>query len=215
MTTIPAIPTTRTHLTMPELMTHWGWNENDLREAIMLGRLVPSYFISRPLWPVPAPQPKSPAVSKSAWMYLLAFKQVGAVDGYFHRLADTHDALTTGNTVFKLDGSGYTKDHLIRLADVMSDGVVMMDEVTRYETSIKPVSSPQPTDPKVLGTRERDTLLTIIAILCKVAKYDYTMASKTAKLIQSEAAFMKIPIGETTIEGHLKKIPDALGSRTE
>ncbi len=66
---------------------------------------------------------------------------------------------------------------------------------------------------KPLSTRERDTLLTIIAVLCKDAGYDYTKAAKTADLIHGMAAFMKITIGETTIENHLKKIPDALGTR--
>ena len=66
---------------------------------------------------------------------------------------------------------------------------------------------------KPLTTRERDTLLTIIAALCKEAKLDYTKHSKTAGLIQSTAATMGLSIGETTIEGHLKKIPDALATR--
>lgn len=135
MTIIPAM---RTHLHMPELMLRWGWSESALRDAIMSGRLVPSYFINKPLWPDPAPQPKQPAVSKNDWMYLLAFKQEGAVQGYFHRMADTYDALTTGNTVFKLDGNGYTKDHLINLSDVLSGGVVMMNEVTRFEAESSP-----------------------------------------------------------------------------
>lgn len=66
---------------------------------------------------------------------------------------------------------------------------------------------------KPLGTRERNNLLTIIAVLCKEAKLDYKAASKTADLIQSAAASMGVTIGETTIREHLKKIPDALGTR--
>lgn len=66
---------------------------------------------------------------------------------------------------------------------------------------------------KPLGNRERDTLLTIIAALCKDAKYDYTKHAKTAGLIQSTVTGMGAHIGETTIENHLKKIPDALGAR--
>lgn len=67
---------------------------------------------------------------------------------------------------------------------------------------------------KPLGTRERDTLLSVIAALCKEAKLDYTKPAKTAGLIQSTAAGMGISIGETTIENHLKKIPNALATRT-
>ena len=63
------------------------------------------------------------------------------------------------------------------------------------------------------STRERRTLLTIIAALCNDAEYDYTKAAKTAGMIQSMADKMGVSIGETTIEGHLKKIPNALGTR--
>ncbi len=64
-----------------------------------------------------------------------------------------------------------------------------------------------------LATRERDTLLTIIAVLCKEAKIPYDKPSKAAGLIQSTAAGMGLSIGETTIEGHLKKLPNALAGR--
>ena len=66
---------------------------------------------------------------------------------------------------------------------------------------------------KPLATRERNALLTIIAVLCKEAKIPYDKPAKAAGFIQSTAAMMGVSIGETTIEGHLKKIPDALGTR--
>lgn len=66
---------------------------------------------------------------------------------------------------------------------------------------------------KSLATAERNSLLVIIAVLCKEAKLDYSKAAKTAGLIQSMADDMSIRIGETTIENHLKKIPEALESR--
>ena len=73
--------------------------------------------------------------------------------------------------------------------------------------------SPKPNE--TLGQRERNTLLIIIAALCKDAGYDYIKHAKTAGLIQSTAEKMGVSIGETTIEGYLKKIPDALGSRAK
>ena len=66
---------------------------------------------------------------------------------------------------------------------------------------------------KPLSTIERNTLLTIIAVLCKEAKLDYSTASKTADLIVNTAAGMGVSIGETTIRNYLKKIPDALRTR--
>ncbi len=68
-------------------------------------------------------------------------------------------------------------------------------------------------DQKPLSTRERDTLLVIIAVLCEEAGHDYNKHAKSAGAIQHKAAAMGISIGETTIEGHLKKIPDALRIR--
>lgn len=66
---------------------------------------------------------------------------------------------------------------------------------------------------KPLTTKERNTLLTIIAVLCKEAKFDHKKASKTAGLIRGTANGMGLDIGETTIENHLKKIDDALEGR--
>ncbi|QIL81464.1 hypothetical protein G7047_17255 [Diaphorobacter sp. HDW4A] len=74
-------------------------------------------------------------------------------------------------------------------------------------------SDSQLQDEKPLQTKERNTLLCIIAALCKESKIPYSNASKAAGLIVSTAAQLGISLGETTVEGHLKKIPDALASR--
>lgn len=66
---------------------------------------------------------------------------------------------------------------------------------------------------KPMATIERNSLLTIIAVLCEDKKYDYNKAAKTAGLILGTASKMGISIGESTIEKHLKRIPDALGTR--
>jgi hypothetical protein len=66
---------------------------------------------------------------------------------------------------------------------------------------------------KPLGTRERNTLLCIIGIICKEAKLDFRKHSKTAEFIKSNADRLGVAIGETTIEDHLKLIPDALAGR--
>jgi hypothetical protein len=71
-----------------------------------------------------------------------------------------------------------------------------------------PVVADVPIHPKV-----QITLLTIIAALCKDADYDIKKHAKTAGLIQGTAASMGLSIGETTIEGYLKSIPNALAGR--
>jgi len=66
---------------------------------------------------------------------------------------------------------------------------------------------------KPLATRERNILLAIIAALCTESKIDYRRHAKAAGLIKDLTASMGINVGESTIEGHLRKIPDALQSR--
>ena len=85
-------------------------------------------------------------------------------------------------------------------------------------TSVYPLNLPVPTaeSPKLdkhLDTRERNTLLAIIGVLCKEAKIPYESHSKAANLIHRTAERMGVSIGETTIEGHLKKVREALGTR--
>lgn len=68
---------------------------------------------------------------------------------------------------------------------------------------------------KPLKDTERNTLLTIIAALAKEADYDISKISKTGELIASLTQQMGAPVGATTIERHLKKIPEALASRAK
>lgn len=64
-----------------------------------------------------------------------------------------------------------------------------------------------------LRATERNALLSIIAVLCDEAGYDTDRAAKTAGVIKSRADLAGIDLGETTIENHLKKIPDAITRR--
>ena len=105
--------------------------------------------------------------------------------------------------------SGVKEWELITLDKVFESGMVLLSEVARFEEQKVEV----PLNEDSLKTRERNSLLTIIAALCKEAKVDYTKPAKAAAMIQSTAAIMGIAIGESTIEGHLKKIPDAIESR--
>lgn len=76
-----------------------------------------------------------------------------------------------------------------------------------------PAASPEAAEGKALGTRERNTLLTIIALLCKAAEIDYEKYAKAANIIEGLADEMGLQIGETTIKEHLKRIPEALRGR--
>jgi hypothetical protein len=66
---------------------------------------------------------------------------------------------------------------------------------------------------KPLRTTERNALLSIIAVLCDENGYDTARAAKTATIIKNRADLAGIALGETTVENHLKKIPDAITRR--
>lgn len=102
----------------------------------------------------------------------------------------------------------------ISLNDVMKNGVAMADEVSRFERSYaRPVEGSNFAKSEI-GSKERNILLSIIAVLCGDLKIDYNRPAKAANLIKDSATKMGVSIGESTIEGHLKKIPEALESRT-
>lgn len=68
-------------------------------------------------------------------------------------------------------------------------------------------------DETPIGTKERNVLLCIIAALSQEAKIDLKKPSKAAAVIHDMVTKIGLSIGESTIEGHIKKIPDALERR--
>jgi hypothetical protein len=91
------------------------------------------------------------------------------------------------------------------------------DEI--LENLIRQVSSedtfPNGLDPheQPLRTTERNSLLSIIAVLCDEQGLNTDRAAKTAAVIKHRADLAGIYLGETTVENHLKKIPDAITRR--
>lgn len=66
-----------------------------------------------------------------------------------------------------------------------------------------------------LNGSERETLLVIIAALAKEANVDIAKTSKTGVHIENMTQLIGARIGATTIETHLKKIPQALENRAK
>lgn len=89
--------------------------------------------------------------------------------------------------------------------------VVRTASIKAFEESLNEIE--EDTLSKPLGNRERRTLLTIIAAVCKEAKLDIKTHSKTANLIHDLTVKMGVEVSESAIEDHLKKIPDALETR--
>jgi len=66
-----------------------------------------------------------------------------------------------------------------------------------------------------LETRERNVLLTIIAVLCREQKLDYTKHAKSAGLISEMANRVGLKVSESAIENHLRRVPAAVESRSK
>lgn len=66
---------------------------------------------------------------------------------------------------------------------------------------------------KPLGTRERNTLLVLIASLAKLANLDLSKPSKAAAVIAQASEQIGAPVDVRTIENHLKGIEHAMESR--
>lgn len=68
---------------------------------------------------------------------------------------------------------------------------------------------------KPVGTRQLNTLLTIIAAACEYGKLELKTPAKTAGVIRQTMSGMGVDVGETTIEGYLKEIPTALALKSK
>jgi len=89
------------------------------------------------------------------------------------------------------------------------DLVITADEVRRYERD-NPVQVE-----KTLGTTERNTLLVIIAALCKETRLDWRKGAGAPANIVRMADELGIKISEDTIRTHLDKIDDAIEARQQ
>ncbi|MDD2809282.1 hypothetical protein [Rhodoferax sp.] len=103
----------------------------------------------------------------------------------------------------------------VKKADSIESRIELLND-GKNECDPEPPPTVVPTEPtieKPLLTRERDTLLTIIAALAKEAKLQIDQPGKTALYIEGLTNEMGSPVSKRAIEEHLKKIPNALETR--
>lgn len=81
----------------------------------------------------------------------------------------------------------------------------------KYLGEEKSVESSKP----LIAIRERETLLIIISALAKEAGIDINKISKAGVVIESLTQQLGSTVSATTIERHLKQIPQALENRTK
>jgi len=132
-----------------------------------------------------------------------------------------------GVLVHQPDGAGcHLKLRMVRYLDIGTTvheppvGAHIVVRTTALTDLKARMGQSAPADPdkpssldKPLGTRERTTLLTVIAALASVANVDVTATTKAAGIIEAAASGLGVRIGKRTIEEYLKRIPDALERR--
>lgn len=95
-----------------------------------------------------------------------------------------------------------------RRESMLSEDAADVEDPSSSAVQVVPDATERP-----LGTRERNILLCLLGALCKEAKIDYTKPAKAAGYVKNMVDRMGLSIGESTIEGHLKRISDALETR--
>ena len=101
-------------------------------------------------------------------------------------------------------------------AGALPDDSVFVVRIAALTEFIQSVNEESTNAEKPLATTERNTLLTIIAALAKAAKVpvdDYRKPGKAAGYIEGLTDELGAHVSKRAIEEHLKKIPDALGTR--
>jgi hypothetical protein len=77
------------------------------------------------------------------------------------------------------------------------------------------LSEPDQSIGRSLETKERATLLVIIAALAKLAKIDITRPTKAGDTIETQTALLGSVVTSRAIQDHLNRIPEALARRNK
>lgn len=90
--------------------------------------------------------------------------------------------------------------------------VVRTEALIQFEQSM---SGDLSKEDRPIQTKERRSLLVVIAALAQEAKINIDQPSKAASIIEGLTIQIGAHVAKRTIEEHLKKIPDALEARTK
>lgn len=135
---MPSNPVIRTSISFTDLIAHWQCSENDLRDAIISGRLVPSVHVRGVVWELVVDtsgkrRTQTPAVYVNELMYLTKVERLSATDCAFNYLSrEPH--LRDASSLFIPDGSAYVNIRK-RLSDVERDGRFTVESIANAESS--------------------------------------------------------------------------------
>ena len=170
----------RNYFTFPELMKRWDCEEADLFHLLLSEKLIPSYFFSENLKVFDleverrhriddpfAEVPMVPIVQMThEFLYLIKPMQTAHDVILFDVISQTRTGKPVGTMPF-FSPPVRMREHQFSFKKVLKDGVVMMSEVALFEGDAgKPAASTS--DDKPLSTKERNNLLTVIAVLLEL-----------------------------------------------
>jgi hypothetical protein len=113
------------------------------------------------------------------------------------------------DTVFHIEEKG----KILVMQEWLPDSTSLQIKISRLDKLADVLNQVEETPPTTpLGSKERNTLLVLLAILCKEAKFDYE-ARGISKAIEAATEEMGVRISDDTIRKVLKQIPEALESR--
>lgn len=204
---MPSNPIIKTSLSFTELMAHWKCSENDLRDAIVTGRLVPSVYVKGAVWELVLDtsakrKTQTSAVSVNELMYLVEVERLGVSDcafKYFSR--ETH--LRGAGSLFKPDASAYV-DVRKRLSDIEKDGRFTVDSIAEAEASYGNQTLTQSSVASITKTQWWNSDHDVWAIAKEIEK---TALEKGWGVNQSGARAQRYPIS-TISEAVAKQIED-------
>ena len=184
-----------------ELIHRWKCSELDIVHLLIEGQLVPSFHFSGEYGAYEVKHENAgdedhaylDEVSeiqkggmvdqllqyRNGFHYLMQPTVVDGTDGEFRFFSGLRNCRDLGDRCFLIPNP-------LSVSEVIGNGVVMAMEVATFEEFYGGKNQNE----KPLSNRERDTLLTIIGVLCKEAKLNYTTHAKTAGLIESTAKKM-------------------------
>lgn len=223
----------RRYLTFAELQERWSCEPNDIRDLICSGALVPSCHVSgeRP-WAEWVPDPGAPKPAGlvpqlrglpgdggvyyhqlNGWFYARCPVESGPLQCWFYMLCTSPTDPPEEDDDWPPVADWYYLEDKLSSAEIERSGVFMLSEVERYEaTAVDPSLSKG--EDKPLGTRERNTLLTLVATLCGMAKVPIENPSKAAVTISSEALARGFNLPERTVADKLKQAAEASSARS-
>lgn len=211
------------HYTFTELAARWECEIDDLVQAVIDHELIPSIHISgtysQHFFTVDhtleeslqiervSEGDSSVTTGRTGFHYLIWPRRTGITDCQFCFFSDKATGHDEGDICFELTDP-------IDMAHVLKMGFFLPAEVARVEatsdgSAVNKVTEKSPH----LKTRERDTLLTIIAALAKHGKISINEYGKSAGFISGLTDEIGAHVAKRTIEEHLKKIPGAIEVR--